>query len=166
MKSGAIESSRRKEQEERRPEQREFKETECSEVRHRLHRTDISRGTGCIESRRSTVVKHETSVPATRQKKERTKDQKHFHTYDQIKDSGVIQKEDKEKEKSGQQDLPPKKVSPKKRQVVEKKRAELAVAIPLAPARKVSMPNVFCLRCSLVAGDQLFLRRGMLEKNF
>ncbi len=74
MKSGAIESSRRKEQEERRPEQQEFKEMECSEVRHRSHRTDISGGTGRVESRRSTVVRHETSVPATRQEKERTEE--------------------------------------------------------------------------------------------
>ncbi len=118
MKSGAIESSRRKEWKIQRSEQRQSRETERSEVCHRSCRTDVSGDTRRVESRRSTVVRCETSVPATRQKMERT------------------EKEDKEKEKSGEQDPPPRKVPAKKRQVVERERAEPVVAIPLAPAKK------------------------------
>ncbi len=94
MKSGAVESSRREEQEERRSEQRHSRETECSEARHRSRRTDVSGDTRQVETRRSTVTRCETSVPATRQEKERTEDQEHFITYAQIKDSGMILKED------------------------------------------------------------------------
>ncbi len=70
VKSGMAELGREEGREERRSEQRHSRETERSEARRRSHGTEVSGDARRIESRRSTVTRHETSAPETRQEKQ------------------------------------------------------------------------------------------------